>query len=676
MLNVLLVDDDDSLSKGLAGIIEEFGHSVSCVPSAEEAITIVDGDKFKFDVILADVKLPGMSGIELLENLASSGVNASIILMTAYSDIDLAVLALETGAFGFLRKPFSRQELEVVFRNVLNTIRIQRHTSGLRELIDGLDVINTVDFIDDSEVNLDAILDVVLKTTKSSSGSILFLNEEGTEIGLISHCGLSHDVTSQFWTPLEGSIAGEIIQSGKAVILDDSDRVSPELRAKMQRSDLASSIVAPIQTHRRCFGVLNLNRMSTEGHFEADEKHLVELVAHTLALSVENSRLRRLELKNSSQMRNIQRQLIQTEKLSSLGQLSAGIAHEINNPLTSVMGFAELLLRKSTDDTTSGFLKRIVTNADRIKKILLDLKDFYVPSRNRKSFVSVNKIIENAIPIAKVHPEASVVTISKQLKTDLPDLYCDENQILQVLVNLLINAFQAMPSGGDILVSCDRIDEEIVISVADNGNGIAKEDIDKIFDPFFTTKSDWKGTGLGLSVCYTIVGSHRGRIEVKSVPDEGTTFTVSIPLSSNDELLQKNAVDLKADKVFKVLVVDDEADCRDLLGELLGNMGFEVDSASDGKCAVEKFSAGNTYDLVCLDYKMPGMDGAATYRAIRSIDSVVKVLVLTGSIGESAKMIVELGAQGFIAKPFRMEEVETQIEKILMIDPGALSLDL
>lgn len=675
MLNVLLVDDDDSLSKGLAGIIEELGHSVSCVVSAEEALTIIGADKCKFDVVLADVKLPGISGIELLEKMSAGGVKSSVILMTAYSDIDLAVLALETGAFGFLRKPFSLQELAVVFRNVLNTIRIQRHTSGLRELIDGLDVINTADFVDDSEVNLDAILNVVLKTTKSSSGSILFLNEEGTEIGVISHCGLSDDVTSQFWTPLKGSIAGDIIESGKAVILDDSDRVSPELRAKMQRTDLASSIVAPIQTNRRCFGVLNLNRMSSEGSFEIDEKHLVELVAHTLALSVENSRLRRLELQNSSQMRHIQRQLIQTEKLSSLGQLSAGIAHEINNPLTSVMGFAELLLRKCTDETQAGFLKRIVANADRIKKILLDLKDFYVPSRNRKSFVSVNRIIENAIPIAKVHPEASVVTISKQLKTDLPDLYCDENQILQVLVNLLINAFQAMPNGGKILISCDRVDDEIVIIVSDNGNGIAEEDKSKIFDPFFTTKSDWKGTGLGLSVCFTIVSSHRGRIEVESVLGEGTSFTVSIPLSSHDDLLKKTKVDLHADKTFKVLVVDDEADCRELLGELLANMGFQVDSVADGKSAVEKFSNGNTYDLVCLDYKMPGMDGAATYRAIRAIDNVVKVLVLTGSIGESAKMIVELGAQGFIAKPFRMEEVETQIEKILMADPGALSLD-
>ena len=192
----------------------------------------------------------------------------------------------------------------------------------------------------------------------------------------------------------------------------------------------------------------------------------------------------------------------------------------------------------------------------------------------------------------------------------------------------------------------------------------------------FTTKSDWKGTGLGLSVCYTIVGSHRGRIEVESEPGKGTTFTVSIPLSSQDDLLKKAKVEPRLDKVFRVLVVDDEADCRELLGELLRNMGFEVESAVDGTSAVEKFKKGNTYDLVCLDYKMPDMDGAATYRAIRAIDDVVKVLVLTGSIGESAKMIVELGAQGFIAKPFRMEEVETQIEKILMIEPGALSLNL
>ena len=668
ILRVLLVDDDSSLSKGLSGIVEELGHVVESVSSGEDALKLVGPGKQVFDVVLADVKLPGISGIELLQKLSEKSLVGAVILMTAYSDIDLAVLALETGAFSFLRKPFSRQELQVVFRNVIDTMKIQRHTFGLEQLIDGLDVINTANIVNSSDVYLDEVLKVILKTSLASSGSILFLDESAETLKLAAHHGLSKEITDNFAIDTESSISGEVIKSGKAIILGDARRSPSEFQSKMKRPEVASSIVVPIKTKRRTFGVLNINRSSSEGDFEEDEKNLVEIAVHTLALSVENAKLRQLQMNTCSQMQDIQRQLIQTEKLSSLGQLSAGIAHEINNPLTSVMGFSELLLRKSSDETQSSFLKKIISNADRIKKILLDLKDFYVPSRNRKSFVSINRIIENAIPIAKVHPEAAVVTVSKKLKTGLPELYCDENQILQVLVNLLINAFQAMPDGGDVVVSCDKVDESIIVEISDNGVGIAPQDVDKIFDPFFTTKSDWKGTGLGLSVCYTIIGSHRGRIDVESEPGKGTTFTVVIPLSAQDDMLKDVQNCPPRDVPMKVLVVDDEADCRELLGELLSGLGLEVDKASNGKTAVEKFTNGATYDLVCLDYKMPGMDGAETYRAIRSIDEVVKVLVLTGSIGESAKMIVELGAQGFISKPFRVEEVETQIQKILYAD--------
>ena len=665
-LKVLVLDDDEGLLKGLEGMVEELNHIPLIAKSAEDAFSILE-DKGPVEVILADVRLPGISGIDFMKEAQKKHSDTAVILMTAFSDIDLAVMALETGAFGFLRKPFALKELEVMLRNVTNNRRLKQHNRGMRKLLGGLEVINSHEPSTD-DLQLDTLLDVALDTTRSTSGSILLLSRDGKNIEAAAHRGLDEDMMDNLKKSLVDSIAAEVLQMRETVILDDQ-RVAPDspFHSLMNRPDIFSSISSPIESEKRVLGVLNLNRTRDGDHFDDSDRHLANVFANTLALAIENSRLRADQIANWENLQKMQRQLIQTEKLSSLGQLAAGIAHEINNPLTSVMGFAELLMRKMKDPASTEFLQKIVTNSERIKRILLDLKDFYVPSKNRMGCLKINRIIENAIPIARVHPEASGVSIKKSLASDLPPLHCDENQILQVLINLIINAFQAMPEGGEVLIESTFEDGYIVVSVKDDGVGIPGEHLNKIFDPFFTTKSDWKGTGLGLSVCYTIVDNHGGEIEASSVVGEGTSFTLKLPASDSDrgdgDLEDLSRLD--QGRRGRILVVDDEADCRDLLKTVLDDLGFDIDEAHNGSAAIDLFRSSSDYKLVFLDYKMPDLNGAETYRRLKSIDPDIKVIVLTGSIGQSAKMIVELGAQGFITKPFKVNEIEEQIDKVL-----------
>lgn len=661
-LRVLVLDDDEGLTKTLTGMVEELGHVPFAASTAEEAFGLVERVG-PVEVILADVRLPGLSGIEFLKAARAKHPDTHVILMTAYSDIDLAVMALETGAFGFLRKPFASKELEVMFRNVLSTRRLEQHNRALCKLLEGMEVINSRQPIDEGQ--LGRLLRVAIETTGSTSGSILVLDRRGAAVELAAAEGLPEDVVTEFRHDASVSVAGQVIRTGSAVILDGRLPEDSPFRRLMTRCDVTSAVCAPLMGEmRRVMGVLNLNRSGAMPLFDEADRGLAEIFAHAVALAVENGRLRDEQARSYESVQKMQRQLIQTEKLSSLGQLAAGIAHEINNPLTSVMGFAELLQRRIKDDGAVEFLGKIVTNAERIKRILLDLKDFYVPAKNRMANMDINRIIENAIPIARVHPEATGVTIQKHLTTPLPEVFCDENQILQVLINLFINAFQAMPEGGRVTVSSSQDGGFLVLQLADTGCGIPAEHLGRIFDPFFTTKSDWKGTGLGLSVCYTIVDNHGGTIEVDSTVGKGTTFTVRLPLSESRTETPSSEVE-GAGRRGRILVVDDETDCRTLLRTVLTDLGFEVDEAQSGAVALERIRAGEAYRLVFLDYKMPDLNGAETYRRIHAIEPDLRVIVLTGSIGQSARMIVELGAQGFITKPFKVEEIERQLRKVL-----------
>ncbi len=670
-LRVLVLDDDEGLLKGLLGMVEELGHIPMAASSAEKAFEILEREE-QIDVVLSDVRLPGLSGIDFLKQTKTKGLSTAVILMTAFSDIDLAVLALNTGAFGFLRKPFALKELEVMLRNFVNTMRLEQQNRAMRKLLEGLEFLNCLD-PSAGEIELNRILDIALETTRSESGSVLLMSSDGNSIVSAAHRGLDDELMSSLEENMVKSISGKVLEKRETVIIDDDHlEAGDPLFELMKRPDVVSAISAPIECDNRILGLLNLNRLHSNIKFDDADRDLADIFANTLALAVENNRLRAEQNRNWNDLQKMQRQLIQTEKLSSLGQLAAGIAHEVNNPLTSVMGFAELLLRKMSDPTATNFLNKIVSNAERIKRILLDLKDFYVPSKNRMAHVDINRIIENAIPIARVHPESAGISITKTLQTPLPELHCDENQILQVLINLFINAFQSMQQGGQVFVHSSIEDKFVVVKLRDTGVGIPEENVGKIFDPFFTTKSDWKGTGLGLSVCYTIIDNHGGHIEVESKVDEGTTFTVKLPISARS-LKKVKQSELNPSVPFRgrILVVDDEADCRDLLRNVLSELGFEVDEAHSGLVAIDYFRKGEKYGLVFLDYKMPDMNGAQTYKKLREIDEDVKVIVLTGSIGQSARMIVELGAQGFISKPFKVAEIEGQLRSILGSEWGS-----
>jgi signal transduction histidine kinase len=234
------------------------------------------------------------------------------------------------------------------------------------------------------------------------------------------------------------------------------------------------------------------------------------------------------------EIRRLNRQhLMRSEKLASIGRLAAGIAHEINNPLTSVLTFGSLLLRKAEKDSQKDKLDIIVKETTRVRDIVRRLLNFSRQTEPRKEDCDINLIVESALSLTKnqLKVRENAITVKKELG-ELPSLQLDPNQMLEVFINIIINALDAMAKGGELGIKTGLTEDAkaVEIRISDTGCGISKENLEKVFDPFFTTKEVGKGTGLGLAVAYGIIDGHNGSIDVESEIGKGTMFVIRLPL--------------------------------------------------------------------------------------------------------------------------------------------------
>lgn len=241
-----------------------------------------------------------------------------------------------------------------------------------------------------------------------------------------------------------------------------------------------------------------------------------------------------IEQREKELQRVTQRQIFQSEKLASIGRLSAGIAHEINNPLTGVLTFAHLLKqKKNNSEEDVNDLDVIIRETTRVREIVKGLLDFARQTPFKKEHFNINDILHQILKLIKNQKEIRKIVIEENYSKNIPDCYCDKNQLQQVFLNIILNAGEAIPNTGTITLTTSIKQDHIVITIKDTGCGIKKENLNKIFDPFYTTKPVNKGTGLGLSISYGIIQQHGGNIECGSEEGKGTTFNVFLPIKND-----------------------------------------------------------------------------------------------------------------------------------------------
>jgi two-component system NtrC family sensor kinase len=377
-------------------------------------------------------------------------------------------------------------------------------------------------------------------------------------------------------------------------------------------------------------------------------------------------------------LKSTQAQLIQSEKLSGIGEFVAGVAHELNNPLTAVMGFSELLKMQDTHPERSKQLDLIFKSARRCQKIVQSLLSFARRHRPERKVVCVNSLIEEAVDILQYQLRTSNIEVSTHLDADLPQAMVDPHQIQQVFLNIINNARQAMEARkakGQIVITSEARAGSVWITFQDNGPGIPREHLSKIFDPFFTTKEVGKGTGLGLSICYGIIKEHGGTITPASRPGEGATFLIELPIThdvdekSTTEIRhapEHEKIDPNEGAGKKVLVIDDEESILQLLRDTLTRRGYHVDTAVDGESGLRHLSR-EQYDVTLCDWKMPGLNGLQVYERVRAKNPTQseRMIFITGdTINERARKFMEEQNRICLAKPFTFDEFRSAFDKV------------
>lgn len=400
----------------------------------------------------------------------------------------------------------------------------------------------------------------------------------------------------------------------------------------------------------------------------------VELKRSLDSLEDVNACLESKVMERTRELEATQNQLIQAEKLSALGQLVSGVAHELNNPLSGILGYSQLLLRGQVDGKMQKGLERIESEAQRCKKTVQNLQIFARKHLPQKRPVSIHAILESTLELRAYQLSVNDIQVVRKYDESLPQILADFHQLQQVFLNLIINAHQAMKGvdrKGILTIITKREKEKILVSIGDNGTGIPPDILSKIFDPFFTTKEVGQGTGLGLSICFGILQAHRGDIQVRSTAGE-TWFTVELPIL-DDRNMTPAGPQVEADSASgngqgkSILVVDDEDTVAEVLSEVLILDGHRVEIARNGIAALEKI-AENDYDLILSDLKMPGMDGEELFRRIKEINGPLarRIIFSTGDVASIAtkKFLKETG-NPCLQKPFEISLVRKIVARIL-----------
>jgi signal transduction histidine kinase/ActR/RegA family two-component response regulator len=444
--------------------------------------------------------------------------------------------------------------------------------------------------------------------------------------------------------------ASEIKQGLRLLDPTDMARLHSENEACWQ-----ALVIIPLALEQRVLGgiCLALDRPLT---LADDNRRVLLSFAAQAALAMEHARL-------FEELRHKQDELVRSSKLAALGTFSAGIAHEFNNLLAGILGYAELGLSSDVAADKDEALEIAVRACMRGRSITSGLLTFARRSEPQRSLHLLQSTVEDVLMLVERELAKSNIQIERRIQP-VPATICDAGQLAQVVLNLMTNARDAMleKGGGSIRVELSALNEHIELVIGDTGSGIPEHLLDQVFQPFMTTKgalggSVTPGTGLGLAISYGIVESHNGTIQLASQVGVGTTVTIRLPIVNTLLANTGKQITLDNTPALRILVVDDEPMVAEAVTRLLSSQGHHVISATDGTTALRRYCE-QPFDLVISDVVMPGMNGTEFVKRLRAIEPDVRVLIMTGHVSQhQVEQLLHDGALGVINKPFVVEDL-------------------
>ena len=634
---ILIVDDEIHICESLKILLKRQGYDILTANTGREALEMLAGAEF--DLLLLDMVIPDMNGFQIMDQLNSRKHDILTIVITGNASIESAVKALKKGAYDYLKKPFEYEEL---IKRVGNALR-QKKLVHEKKIIHGE--------LERSEERYQYLV--------QNSPDIIYTLDKNQRFSFVN-------VTVQRllgYSPeqLDGKEFCSIVYE------EDREKAHRFLLLEKVRNPAAATIELRLMVseNKGVFKLFAITHAERNGAFAdgRDGGAGIYGVARDITYR-----------------KQLERQLQQAKKMEAIGTLAGGIAHDFNNILMGIMGYTSLLLSKTdARDPHRSKLENIqqhVTSGSNLTKQLLG---FARGGTYNVSPVDINALLEKTSNMfGRTNRE---VSIRRSYQGDLWTAEVDEGQIEQVLLNLYVNAKQAMPDGGDLLITTGNtaIDEQdslqfgsgarryVKIEIRDTGIGMDEEIQQRIFEPFFTTKEMGVGTGLGLASAYGIIKNHGGTITVSSKKGQGTAFTIFLPASEKPATAKQE----QSGEIMKgsgtILLVDDDIAMIDVGAEILATLGYSAITARSGKEALKMYAQNqDCIDAVIVDLIMPKMSGGELYDKLKAFDPQVKVLLSSGySIDGEATRIIQRGCNGFIQKPFGLKELSQKIGEIL-----------
>jgi PAS domain S-box-containing protein len=385
-----------------------------------------------------------------------------------------------------------------------------------------------------------------------------------------------------------------------------------------------------------------------------------------------------------TESKQFERELVLKDKFTAMGQMMAGAAHELNNPLTAILGVSEIIRERATDEASRRHGEVILTQARRAASIVQNLLDFARPPAQGRLKLHLGEIIREALHLHQTALTEKNIKVEFHPSADVPLITGDKKLLTQIFLNIITNAEQAISSvrdRGTLKISIARQDARVCVTIADDGPGISSEMIGKIFDPFFSTKRPGGGSGLGLTICHAVTKEHGGSIEVASVPGSGATFHVFFPVAveesqkkpQTDAPARKSPATMEALLDHTLLIVDDEESIREIVEEGLTARGMKVETAGSSEEALSRLASHN-YDVVLSDLNLPGLPGGELFKRLRALPgkSMPQFIFMTGDMLEPSvlKQFGDAGAR-VLQKPFHIAALAKLLVELLQSQPAS-----
>ena len=641
---ILIVDDEPRMCDSLQFLLSNQDHEVCTANSGQEALDYLAKDDF--DVVLLDIVMPNIDGHQLMDYINFQNQDTLVIVITGKATLDSAVHALRSKAYDYFNKPVEPDELLKTVQNAINQIKLKYENQVLNENL----TLSEKRYRYLVEYSPDIIY------TLDDQGNFTFINNAVEQVIGIK----SEKLIGEHYTNI---VYEEDLEKAKWFFNErrTGNRATSGVEIRLKVSSNADQI-------KHCEIRHMTVELKSSGIYEkpVTEKKKTYLGTYGVARDI-------------TEKKKLESQLQRAQKMEALGTLAGGVAHDLNNILSGLVSYPELLLMDLPKESPlRSSIATIQRSGEKAAAIVLDLLTLARRGVSVTEVVNLNHIVSEYL----ISPENvrikgfhRNIKIKEDLKEDLLPILGSPVHLSKTLMNLVFNAAEAMPDGGEILISTqnryidkpirgyDHIEEGdyVILSVSDTGLGISPDDMERIFEPFYTKKVMGRnGTGLGMPVVWGTVKDHKGYIDVQSTEKLGATFTLYFPVTRKEAVKDKVPLSIEdyMGKGELILVIDDVEEQREIAFKILIKLGYSVRSVSSGEEAVDYLKE-NSADLLILDMIMdPGIDGLETYKRILEIHPKQKAIIASGfSETDRVKEAQRLGAGAYIKKPYLLEKI-------------------